>query len=732
MKRSCAVAVGLLAPLALAAAAGTAAACPDHGAGASDACAAEPQAVCAADRVEAAMRRVAARAQYPGLALLAMRLNMGLAARCYPADLTDAELEALVREYQMLQPTQILEGLRFFSTTSVWTGDVSMGQSGRAQRARLTYSFVPDGANWDGQPNTLNATLTTNFGAGNEDRGKEYIRQALAAWRRFGGLTYQEVADNGTNRSSSTTRNANRGDIRIGGNARGTPNYLAYNYYPSAGGDMLINTSYFNPGSNMGNSSNNYRYLRNVVAHEHGHGLGAAHVVPCNSTKLMEPFIWTSNGPTGHDMLQFDEIRFAGRNYGDRYSGNSSAANAVDFGDLANPLRSVVERDLTTNGVAGPLNTDEDWFRFTLSSPQPVTIIVDPVGGLYINGQQDDNCNGTTATVNAENAGNLNIELRNSAGTTVLQSAASAGPGQIETLSAGTLPAGTYTIRVFDVGPNDSVNQYVQMYDLSVRVGPGGGAPAHPLAIAGVNKRVQANTNCYFMGHINSAATEPGAFIPTATGYQWDLDGDGVFEITSQQPVRQYVSNGVYPATLRVTDSNGRQSTDTITVTVFGATTTVTGVSPSTGAPGTTVPVVITGTNFKNVTSLSHMLVTGGGVTITGTPVSNFEGTEISGISFVIAPSAAPGPRNLNVTNSDGSGVGVGVFTVVAAEPECDADWDNDGDVDSSDISAFLSAWLLSLETGTLNADFNGDNSVNSTDISAFLASWLVAVQEGC
>ena len=87
----------------------------------------------------------------------------------------------------------------------------------------------------------------------------------------------------------------------------------------------------------------------------------------------MEPFIWTNLGPTGHDMLQFDEKRFGGRNYGDRFSGNSSATAAIDLGDLAAPVRSVVKRYLSTNGAAGGFGSDEDWFRFTLSSAQPAT-----------------------------------------------------------------------------------------------------------------------------------------------------------------------------------------------------------------------------------------------------------------------------------------------------------------------------------------------------------------------
>src|SRR5690606_32784644 len=133
----------------------------------------------------------------PAAAMLTMRLGLENSHACYPDDLTVQEMAQILAEYQALPPVVVFEGgLRFFTQNTVWTGDLSSGNSGRALPARLTYSFVPDGVNWDGQANTLNATLTQNFGAGNEDRGKEYIRQALAAWRVYSGLRYREVGDN--------------------------------------------------------------------------------------------------------------------------------------------------------------------------------------------------------------------------------------------------------------------------------------------------------------------------------------------------------------------------------------------------------------------------------------------------------------------------------------------------------------------------------------------------------
>jgi hypothetical protein len=62
----------------------------------------------------------------------------------------------------------------------------------------------------------------------------------------------------------------------------------------------------------------------------------------------------------------------------------------------------------------------------------------------------------------------------------------------------------------------------------------------------------------------------------------------------------------------------------------------------------------------------------------------------------------------------------------------CRPDWNQDQVVNSSDISAFLTTWLASVQDGTLEADFNEDQTTNSSDISAFLTAWLAAVTDGC
>ncbi|MEK6642372.1 MAG: PKD domain-containing protein [Planctomycetota bacterium] len=587
---------------------------------------------------------------------------------CYPDDLTDDERAEIIRVFGARPPAMNrLAGERFFTDVVVWTGDGVQGPSRQAAPAKLTYSFPTDGIVWGLEEvapinlNRLNEKLYGLFGVFNLDRGREYIRQGLASWRRVSALTYQEVQDNNSPMDEELPRLPTRGDIRIGGIQAGIPNFIAYNAFPSSsfvgvqGADMCINTSYFN-ATTLSDPATDYRKLRNVIAHEHGHGLGFIHTVPCNSTKLMEPFLTALL-----DMVQLDEMRGVQRNYGDRYAGNHSPAAAHDFGDLTEPVkRSVVERFLSVNGADGVNNTNEDWFRFHLSSYDVLTlqIIVTPRGGSALQGQQETACVGSGTTVDANRAGDLAVELRNGDGSQIIRTASSSPPGLSELISVSGLVPGTFMVRVYDGGPNPELNQILQLYDLTIRLDS---AKAPPKAIAGIDKTIAAFSDCFFMGHLNSYATEPGVSI---VRYDWDLNGDGANEqLDNPTPQQFFFSNGVHEVTLRVTDSNGLTATDTIRVTVFASVTTISSVTPVRAYRGQTVPVEITGTNFKHVTA-AHVSVSGVGVNVVGEAVSDGLGTELTGLSFVVAPNAPVGARNVSVANQDGSATRLGAFTV--------------------------------------------------------------------
>lgn len=670
---------------------------------------------------------------------------------CYRPDMTQAQWEEAINTFQLLPPTQAPSADPFEDRFNVdnrkWnSAGNATAAPGDASRANLTYSFPADGTTWGlagsgfaTGSNNLIATLTTAFG--NEDTGKEYIRQSFAAWKKYAGITYTENSDSGIAMDQVATRRASVGDIRVGGLALGssTP-VLAYNAFPGSpslasivGGDMVINTSYFSVAGTFPDASNNYRYFRNTVTHEHGHGTGFIHQVPCTGNKLMEPSI-----SVGFDSHGNDDRRGATRNYGDRYSGNQSLATALDLGNLTTPaLRSFTNRDLSLNGFwnNGTNAGGADFYKFTLDSAQNVRIVVTPRGGNITTGQQSSGCSGTTTAYAASSAANLAYVLTNGDGTVVIGSIDATANGSAENNLFSNLPAGDYVLRVYDNDATNLVNsadpnQVVQLYDLDVQVGTN--IYANPYANAGVNKRVRANTTARFIGNIHSATTE----IRVATSisrYEWDLDGDGVFETgvapaaSQPQPTFTYVSNGVYNVSLRVRDSNAKTTVDTIQVTVTNGVMTVTG-SPVVGQTGTVVPFTLTGTNLKNVTAATQVSVTtGSGVTVTGTPVPNALGTQVTGLSFNIAPNATLGGQTVRVLNADGNVSTTNFLTVTA--PPCPADFNSDGFVDDGDFVIFAAAYSIldcadpSMPVGC-PADLNNDGFVDDTDFVIFAGAY--------
>jgi len=65
---------------------------------------------------------------------------------------------------------------------------------------------------------------------------------------------------------------------------------------------------------------------------------------------------------------------------------------------------------------------------------------------------------------------------------------------------------------------------------------------------------------------LNGSATDPG--ILDALSYDWDLNGDGIFETSGQQVTKMYTALGRYIVWLRVTDGDGGVGVDTASVTI--------------------------------------------------------------------------------------------------------------------------------------------------------------------
>ncbi len=643
---------------------------------------------------------------------------------CYPQFMTDAEFESAIKDYGFRPPSAPVDPAtqRFVHDTVVWNGAAGFGPAGQAAGADLTYSFAADGVQWglasihapSVGPCDLNAELIATFG--DLDRGREHIRQALASWSRHTGVRYFEVSDDGTPMDDVTGHIPSRGDIRIGGaDASGAP-FLAYNAFPSGfgaatvgGGDMFIATNRFT-FLGFKDPSDNYRLLRNTVAHEHGHGLGAMHVVPCTQTKVMEPQV-----PTNFDMLAEDDIRGGQRNYGDHHAGNHLVSDAVDFGDLApapGALRSIGDSTLSLNGDFGPNGTHTDWFRFQLGTPQPVSIFATPIGAAYDSGAQTTGCSGATSTFNAKDAGNLLIELTDlNNGNTWTSN--NLGPGGNEIIATGVLPASDYSLRVTDVGP--TANQQVQLYELVIQPGLVGVAPpAAPTANTGVHKIARANEPCWFIGHMNSVTNAPGA---TIVGYDWDTDGDGIPDMGSPSGELPFIypSSGVYTVTLWVTDSNGQVDDHSIIVTIEGGITQIHAVNPGSAYRGQAVTGIIDGANFFLPTTFA---LSGSGWTASGLTAIDALGTQAE-VTLQIDPNAAPGFRDVRVTNAEGAPTLAQGFEILL----CTGDVNGDGVVDTADLGALIASFGASVIPWSAG-DFNGDGLVDTADLGLLIANF--------
>lgn len=342
-----------------------------------------------------------------------------------------------------------------FNLGNRWGGAALQGQP-----IVLTWSVVPDGtvipsAGIPGEVtsgSTLRARLNAIYGS--QATWQPIFQQMFDAWGSLTGTSYQFVNDDGAAFPGSAGSGA-RGDIRIGGHRLdGDFNVLAYNYFPNVG-DMVIDTE----DSFYTNTSNNSLALRNVLAHEHGHGLGIDHVCPLAQTKLMEP-IFSSNfqGP------QHDDILAGQRGYGDNRENDDTTATGTNFGTLGNGT-------FTSNGGSIDDNADIDYFRFTVPAGKRVTVTMTPVGFTYNQGPQNQTNGSCPAGTpfNSLVSVDLGVDLRAPNGTTVLATASSQPAGQAETIPATDLTAaGQYFIRVF--GANVDM---IQLYNLTFTISDG-------------------------------------------------------------------------------------------------------------------------------------------------------------------------------------------------------------------------------------------------------------------
>ena len=319
------------------------------------------------------------------------------------AEGTDPEVIAKI--YNMiLKPLEDQMNQRYFTGPRWPVGSIG-------NPVNVTYSFPADGITMDaggGNPNVLHADLTGIFGS--EAVWKDLFRQVFDRWAEFTGNTYTEVSDDGSfwGASGPIHGGAGRGDIRLWSRfIDGGSGVLAFNFFPGSGvgGDMVLDS-----GENWGSGAVlNFRFFRNVISHENGHGMGIFHV--CTDTghrALMNPFL-----STAFDGPQHDDIRGTQRLYGDYNEPNNSIGTATNLG-LFNPMDTVSLFQVSVSG------SEDDFYGVTVAGSSLLNVTVNPTGQTYNMGPQSGNGSCPLGPVfNSLNQHDLRIRVFTSAGVEI-------------------------------------------------------------------------------------------------------------------------------------------------------------------------------------------------------------------------------------------------------------------------------------------------------------------------
>jgi len=339
----------------------------------------------------------------------------------------------------------------------------------------ITWSFVPDTVNITGAPGINEpASLSSLFATFDAKLARAtwiaHFQSCFDRWEALTGIDFQRITSGGNDwddgASWASAGSASRGDMRIGMHPiDGDGDILAYCYFPSNGNMVLDKDDAFG-STNLFNASNSYRFLRNVVAHEMGHGIGLNHVCSTNSSQLMEPFI-----NTGFDGPRHDDVRAVQRHYGDINEPDNTAATAVNSGVIslgqARTLGTIPGTAIPTSSTLSiDADSEIDYHAFSTAQILLANVTLTPVGAVYDSSTQDSEtgiCN-TGNNVNSLGAANLAFDVRT--GADALMTTVSAGSATVAETISGVLlsPPGTYLVSVYEVdSPTTS-----QLYTLTI------------------------------------------------------------------------------------------------------------------------------------------------------------------------------------------------------------------------------------------------------------------------
>ena len=348
-----------------------------------------------------------------------------------------------------------------FPDTNRWYRTASNGSGlGQGDPTTITWSVIPDGTSIPGyagepaSPSNLRAFLTGIYG--NEAAWLALLQQVMNRWGELTGVTYiYQPTDDGASFVDSAGALGVRGDVRFGGHTiDGNSGILAYNFYPDVG-DMVLDTG----DSFYTNTASNSLRLRNVVAHEHGHGLGLQHVCPINQSKLMEPYY-----SSAFDGPQHDDILAANRGYGDAAEHDDDPATAFPLGTPTGLL--------SIDNLSIDDDADYDDYSVTVGSGASLSVTVAPIGWTYLSGPQ--NANGSCSAGTSFNSlaiHDLSLRVLDVDGTTELAFADANGVGLPESLPNVPLPSGPGAYFVESAGDTANGPQLYRL-ELSVSSGP--------------------------------------------------------------------------------------------------------------------------------------------------------------------------------------------------------------------------------------------------------------------
>lgn len=248
----------------------------------------------------------------------------------------------------------------------------------------ISWSYIRDGfvlpgaiPAHDTAPSTLFATMNQAYPGGFAAWHALFV-EAFARWAAVTGNRYvYEPEDDGAPLSAVGLA-GRRGDVRIG--MRPIPGSISgFNFYPSSGSDMVLDEEA---------AAYSVTTFLNLVLHEHGHGLGLAHVCPANDTKLMEPFLNDITRPTR------DEIVGAQRYYGDLLNHATSATS--EFRQT---------RQVTLGVGAGAVD------QYLLSRPGTYSVGVQPLGASYLEGPQEGSACTPGTAIDTRTYGDLSVQV---------------------------------------------------------------------------------------------------------------------------------------------------------------------------------------------------------------------------------------------------------------------------------------------------------------------------------